>query len=127
MKDNNSSPYGPRPTYPTPRLNCLVKRPQATPINCVKCGTSLGGKLLQTTQFTCDHCGKKFNMCHKQIFSPLWTVLSIAELSLFAVFTIVIILGLIPISVLLYSMVIYTILSVLILSNKIKKVSKFTT
>lgn len=63
MKDNNSSPYGPRPTYPTPRLNCLVKRPQATSINCVKCGTSLGGKLLQTTQFTCDHCGKKFNMC----------------------------------------------------------------
>ena len=70
---------------------------------------------------------KKFNMCHKHMFSPLWTVLSTVELILFTNFIIVIILGLIPMSVLIYSIVIYTILSVLILSNKIKKVSKFTT
>ncbi len=62
MEDKNKPPYGPRPVYPTPRLNCLVKRPENTPV-CVKCGACLSGKLQQSTQFTCDHCGRKFNMC----------------------------------------------------------------
>ena len=63
MENKEKAPYGPRPTYPTPRLNCLVKRPDTTPIVCAKCGESLAGRLLQSTQFTCDHCGRKFNMC----------------------------------------------------------------
>ena len=66
---------------------------------------------------------KKFNLSHKQMFSPLWTTLSIVELSLFAVFVIVIILGLVPISVLIYNLLIYIVLSVLILTHKIKKVA----
>lgn len=63
MKETDKAPYGPRPVYPTPRLNCLIKRPATTPIVCANCGTSLAGKLQQSTSFTCDHCGRKFNMC----------------------------------------------------------------
>ena len=49
MENKENAPYGPRPTYPTPRLNCLIKRPDTTPIVCAKCGVSLAGKLLQST------------------------------------------------------------------------------
>jgi hypothetical protein len=26
MENKDKAPYGPRPSYPTPRLNCLIKR-----------------------------------------------------------------------------------------------------
>ena len=68
---------------------------------------------------------RKFNLSHTKMFSPLWTVISIIELSLFTVFAIVTILGLIPVSVLIYNIVIYAVLSIWILSHKIKKVSNF--
>jgi predicted RNA-binding Zn-ribbon protein involved in translation (DUF1610 family) len=63
MEDKTKAPYGPRPQYPTPRLNCLVKRPADSPVVCAACGESLAGKLQQSTVFTCDHCGRKFHMC----------------------------------------------------------------
>ena len=66
---------------------------------------------------------RKFNLSHKQMFSPLWTTISIIELSVFTVFMIITILALIPISVLICNLIIYMVLSVLILSNKIKKIT----
>ena len=66
---------------------------------------------------------KKYKLLDRQMFSPLWTWFSVIELSLFTIFTIVIVFGLIPISVLIYDLVIYLILSILILSYEIKKVA----
>ena len=63
IDNKKEAPYGPRPVYETPLLNCLIKRPEDTPITCAVCGQPLGGRILQSTQFTCDHCGRKFNMC----------------------------------------------------------------
>ena len=64
---------------------------------------------------------KKYNLTDRQTFSPLWTWLSVIELSLFTIFTIVIVFGLIPVIVLIYDLIIYLILSVLILSYEINK------
>lgn len=65
----------------------------------------------------------KYNMSHKKEFSPLWTIVSIIELSILVVLVIITDLGLIPISVLIYDVVIYMILSIIILSRKIRKIT----
>ena len=66
---------------------------------------------------------KKYNLTHKQMFSVLWTALSIIELCLFSVFAIIISCGLISVSVLIYDILIYLLLSTLILYRKIKKIN----
>ena len=67
---------------------------------------------------------KKFNLLHEKYFSLLWSVISIIELSLLFVLIIVFSLGLITIAVLIYDLLIYLILSIWILSSKIKKLLK---
>lgn len=67
---------------------------------------------------------KKFKLSHQKMFSPLWTALSILELSLFAVFSIIISFDLLPISILIYDILIYIALSIWILASKIEKLSK---
>ena len=64
---------------------------------------------------------KKYNLLHKKEFSLLWTIVSVIELSVFAVFVIITMLGLIPVIVLICDVIIYMLLSVLILFSKIKK------
>ena len=67
---------------------------------------------------------KKFKLSHKKMFSPLWTALSIFELSLLCVFMIIMSFDLLPVSVLIYDIIIYAGLSLWILASKIKKLSK---
>ncbi len=56
-------PYGERPVYKTPMLNSLIKRPEDSPATCKVCGVSLAGRIMQSTQYACDHCGRRFDMC----------------------------------------------------------------
>lgn len=66
----------------------------------------------------------RFDLAHKQTFSTLWTVVSVIEVCIFAVFWIITALGILPIGVLIIDILVYMVLSVLILSRKIKKLSE---
>lgn len=56
-------PYGERPVYKTPMLNSLIKRAEDSTATCKVCGVPLAGRIMQSTQYTCDHCGRRFDMC----------------------------------------------------------------
>ena len=65
---------------------------------------------------------KKYNLTHKKAFSFLWTTISIIEFWLFYILVLNVRFGLIPVSVLIFNILIYLVLSILILYRKIKKI-----